>query len=346
MLNLAHQNITYALIITTLAALVLIVGISFILRVLRKQAQKSKNTWDDIFILSITLPIKVALGYAWLYVLIIILSGRITSLVDMTPFLNTLPLLLLTWAIFRLIDNLAKQFNQSKTGVDSDFVLLSARLGKIFLGVIIVLIIAQYFGFSITSVLTFGGMGGLIIGFAAKDMLANIFGGLMLHIDKPFSTGDWIRAKEHNIEGVVAKIGWRMTQVITFSKNPIYVPNALFSTTAIETPSRMSNRRIRQTIGVRYDDISRITSIIDAVKNYLTQHPEIDTERTLIVNLNNFNAYSVDFFVYAFTKTTNWAKFHHIKQEILLTISDIISKHGGEIAYPTQVLKIDENPIH
>jgi MscS family membrane protein len=94
------------------------------------------------------------------------------------------------------------------------------------------------------------------MGFAAKDMLSNIFGGLMLQMDRPFSTGDWIRSSQ--FEGTVEKIGWRMTRIRTFSKNPIYIPNSIFASIPIETPSRMTNRRINEVIGIRYDDIAKI----------------------------------------------------------------------------------------
>jgi len=94
----------------------------------------------------------------------------------------------------------------------------------------------------------------ILVGSVAKDMLANIFGGLMIQMDKPFSTGDWIRTTDKSIEGVVEKIGWRMTRIRTFNKNPLYVPNGIFSTIPIETPSRMTNREIYVVIGIRYDD--------------------------------------------------------------------------------------------
>jgi MscS family membrane protein len=77
---------------------------------------------------------------------------------------------------------------------DKDSVRLIARLIKILIIASIVLGVAQYFGFSISGLLTFGGVGGIVMGFAAKDMLSNIFGGLMLQMDRPFSTGDWIRS--------------------------------------------------------------------------------------------------------------------------------------------------------
>ena len=61
----------------------------------------------------------------------------------------------------------------------------------------------QTLGFSVAGVLTFGGIGGIAIGFAAQDMLSNFFGGLMIYLDRPFKIGDWVRSPDREIEGVV-----------------------------------------------------------------------------------------------------------------------------------------------
>ena len=62
----------------------------------------------------------------------------------------------------------------------------------------------------------------------------------------------------------------------------------------------------------------------------------------MIVNFNQFAASSLDFFVYIFTKTTNWIEFHQVKQDVLLKISDIIRHHNAEIAFPTSTVHIPE----
>src|SRR5690606_5396265 len=118
-----------------------------------------------------------------------------------------------------------------------------------------VLIVLQLLGYSVSGVLAFGGIGGLAVGFAAKDLLANFFGGLMIYLDRPFAVGDWVRSPDKEIEGTVEDIGWRLTRIRTFDKRPLYIPNSVFNTISVENPSRMHNRRIYETIGVRYDDI-------------------------------------------------------------------------------------------
>ena len=202
------------------------------------------------------------------------------------------------------------------------------------------LVMLQTLGFSISGVLAFGGVGGIAIGFAAKDLLANFFGGLMIYLDRPFVVGDWINSPDRNIEGTVEDIGWRLTRVRSFDKRPIYVPNSTFANIAVVNPSRMSHRRINETIGVRYDDVDKLEVIINDVREMLETHPEIDSSQTLMVNFNEFGASSLNFFIYTFTKTTNWEKFHEVKQDVLFKISDIISRHGAEVAFPTTTVHL------
>ena len=103
----------------------------------------------------------------------------------------------------------------------------------------------------------------------------------------------------------------------------------------------MSNRRIYETVGIRYGDINAMGSIVNQVTAMLMAHPEIDTQQTMIVNFNRFSESSVDFFIYTFTKTTDWIQFHKIKQEILLEVAEIIAANRAEIAFPTSTLHIE-----
>ncbi len=159
-------------------------------------------------------------------------------------------------------------------------------------------------------------------------------------MDKPFSTGDWIRSSE--FEGTVEKIGWRMTRIRTFSQNPVYIPNSIFASIPIETPSRMTGRRIKEVIGIRYDDIDKMPAIVDEVEALLIAHKSINQSESLRVYFNYFNASSLDFMVYAFTNTISKDEYVKIKQEILLAIAVIITKHKAEIAFPTQTLYIQK----
>ena len=175
-------------------------------------------------------------------------------------------------------------------------------------------------------------------------MIANFFGGLTVFIDRPFGVGDWILLKDQGIEGVVEEIGWRQTTIRKFDKRPVYVPNATFTTASVETPSRMTHRRIYETIGIRYDDVAVMQPITEEVRQMLLDHPDIDTSQTLMVNFDAFGPSSLDFFVYCMTRTVVWQEYHEVKQDVLLRISEIIDRHGASIAFPTRTVHIQEGP--
>jgi MscS family membrane protein len=255
-------------------------------------------------------------------------------------------IVLLAWFLLRLINGLETNLVELRIAqgrpLDPTTVDAVAKLLRLSVLITATLVILQTLGFSVAGVLAFGGVGGIAVGLAARDMLANFFGGLTVYLDRPFSVGDWIRSPDRNIEGTVEKIGWRQTRIRTFDQRPLYVPNSTFNQIALENPSRMHNRRIHETIGIRYEDAGKVGQIVAEVRGMLQNHPEIDTGRTLIVNFNRFGPSSLDFFIYTFTKTTEWVRYHEIKQDVLLRILDIIAARGAEVAFPTQTLHMPE----
>ena len=217
-----------------------------------------------------------------------------------------------------------------------------AQIFRVVIIILFLLILLPIFGIPTAALLTFGGASTLAIGFATKDTLANFLGGLMIYWDRPFSVGDWISSPDKEIEGTVEEIGWRLTRIRTFDKRPLYVPNGVFSTISILNPSRMTNRRIKKNVGVRYSDATTIPAMLSAVETMLKEHPEIDTGQTLMVNLFEFGESSLNFFIYTFTKTTNWIKFEGIQQDVLLKTYEIIRQHGADCAFPTRTLDLPD----
>jgi hypothetical protein len=149
----------------------------------------------------------------------------------------------------------------------------------------------------LAEVLALGGVGGTAVGFAAKDLLANCLGGLSSYLDRPFFVGEWICSPDKALKGTVEFISWRHTRIRAFNKNPICVPNALFTKILVKNPSRMGHRRIREAIGLRCEDSAAVSAIKADIETMLCRHPEIAEAQTLIVKLNLFGAPSLDIMV-------------------------------------------------
>jgi MscS family membrane protein len=325
-----------------LFAVIVHIVLSFILKQIIKHSGNTKTQIDDYLINAVSAPLKVLIWYGWLYFSLRELTSEIQALEQFVSYISITPVFILTWGVLRLISSFENFLLESEGSFDKDSIRLFTRLVKILVIFAIILGVAQFYGYAVSSILTLGGVGGIVVGFAAKDMLANIFGGLMIQMDKPFSTGDWIRTTDKSIEGVVEKIGWRMTRIRTFNKNPVYVPNGIFATIPIETPSRMTNRQIYEVIGIRYDDIEHMESIIEKVQELLAKSEHIDHKEPCRVYFDLFNASSLDFVIWAFSSSTDATKFKTFKGRLLLDIAQIISDHGAEIAYPTQTLHIQK----
>jgi len=335
--------------------LVLVFVLKRVLSRLQARLELTNNPWDDALISALRKP---AAAVAWIVgiafaIQIIETETRAAIFGAIEPLRDVGIIAAITWFLVRFIKeaetnliayNAAKGKQVDRTTVDA-----IAKLLRLSVVITATLVALQTLGFSVSGVLAFGGIGGIAVGFAAKDLLANFFGGLMIYLDRPFAVGEWIRSPDRDIEGTVEDIGWRLTRIRTFDSRPLYVPNSAFTSIAVENPSRMKHRRIYETIGVRYDDATKVSAIVEDVTTMLKSHPEINTEATLMVNFTTCSASSLDFFIYCFTRTAVWTEFHRVKQDVLLQILDIVHKHGAEVAFPTTTVHVPDGiagPLH
>ena len=310
-------------------------------------AEKTENKWDDAILLSISKPLSIIIWAVSIALAaeVIEKTTEATIFEDIDPLRNIIVVIALAQFLIAVVRNIETFYLSNLKNIDSTTLDAIIKLSTASIMILAAMMILQTMGFSISGILAFGGIGGLAVGFAAQDLLSNFFGGFILYFDRPFAIGDWIRSPDREIEGTVIKIGWRITTILTFDKRPLYIPNSLFSQISVENPSRMSNRRIKETIGLRYDDASKVEPIIKKVKEMLQNHPDIDNEKTLIVNFNTFASSSLDFFIYTFTKTTNWIEFHDVKQDVLLKIIKIVEENGAEFAFPTSTMHLANQKI-
>lgn len=317
------------------------------LKVLGEQFEKTTNVWDDALFKAAQGPLSwfiLILGLIWAvqisdgYLDMVLFSPANLDIIRQLTFIVlTMGFLVrfITLAEARILNDLKSQTEGGQGRLDPTTLHALAKLTRLSVVISAVLVALPTLGIEITALLAFGGVGGIAVGFAAQDLLSNFFGGLMIYLDRPFAIGDWIRSPDREIEGTVESIGWRLTVVRTFDKRPLYVPNSVFAKLALENPSRMTNRRIYETIGIRYKDAAKMGQIVQDVHAMLRAHEEIDQDQTLIVNFNGYGKSSLDFFVYTFTKTTNWVRFHEIKQDVMLRIIRIVHERQADFAFPT-----------
>ena len=309
--------------------------------------EKTQTKWDDILISALQKPISLIILVAGIsFAAEIIQKATGAMIFDAVYTLRDATIIgALAWFFVRLIHRGEQKLLKDDNEIDQTTLDAIAKLLRISVVITALLITLQTLGYSISGVLAFGGIGGVAVGFAAKDLLANFFGGLIIYLDRPFAVGDWIRSPDREIEGTIEKIGWRVTRIRTFDHRPLYLPKSVFTTIAVENPTRMLNRRIKESFGLRYDDASKMETITRKVKEMLQNHPEIDSTKTLIVNFNAFAPSSMDFFIYTFTKTTDWIRFHEIKEDVLLKVLKVVEDEGAEMAFPTSTILLGDEEL-
>lgn len=331
------------IILVVTAIIILIELVAFHLS--HRRLKKTHKVWDDILILAIHKPLQLVILVVGVSYFFDVFAAHFPSisLLRYTTFVRkAIIIIACLWAAFRYMKYIEHVIRNPdiKHRVDKAAAFALNRLLKILVLFIGSIAIFQLIGIPISALVAFGGAGALAFSLAAKDTLANVFGGIMLYIEKPFSVDDWILVIGKNIEGVVSEIGWRSTKIMNFDKRPIYIPNNTFTTNSVMNCTRMTHRRLVTSITLRYQDINKIKDIADEVLDYLANHEDIDQEQSSQACLDAFADSSVNLKVTTYTQILSGAIFAQLKQDIYLKISDIVQKHGADFAFPTQTLDI------
>lgn len=251
------------------------------------------------------------------------------------PFISAIVIVCLAWIALRWKKEFIHTLQYHPKMVSSG---LSHALGKILsmvICILAVLIILQVFELDIWPLLAFGGIGAAAVGFAAKDVISNFCGGLMLSITRPFLVGDQILLPSQDLEGPVEEIGWYLTVVRDKEKRPVYLPNAIFSNAIVINNSRMSHRRILEKINLRYADFAKLKTVIEKIKTFLKGHVSVDPSIDPLVFLHTFNDSSLGIYLDVYVVTTQLGEYLAVKEEVLFSIYDILESEGAKMPFPT-----------
>ena len=310
---------------------------------------KTSFAIDDVLLTALAKPVEWGVALGGLACALIILPLP-TEPVDVRRFvfaiLTGTSIALVVWFAMRLVDGLtgiwSEKASETDTKLDDQLVPIVRRSAKVFLFLIGVVLVLQNLGYSVGSLLAGLGIGGVAVAMASKDTVANLFGSLVIFLDKPFQIGDWIEMGD--IEGTVEEVGLRTTRVRTFANSLITIPNLQFTTIAINNWSRMQKRRIKMTVGVTYSSSpEKVDQLVLDIRKIIEEDENLRNDFYL-VNFDNFGPYSLDVFIYCFTKTTVWGDFLQAKQQFMLKIMGCVKSLGLDFAFPTQTLHVDSLP--
>jgi len=247
--------------------------------------------------------------------------------------------------IWNIITNLTEYHKEkakrTESPLDDQLVPFIGKTFRIFLIVVGVLVVAQNLGYSVSGFIASLGIGGIAVAMASKDTISNIFGSIMLLIDRPFLVGHWI--KTDNLEGVVEEIGLRSTKIRTFSKTLINVPNNILANTVIDNQDARTKRRIKMRIGIEYSTSAEMMEKVKGrIESMLSKHKGVNQEYTL-VKFDEFNESDLSIFIYYFSKSIKWEEYLDVRQSVNLEIMKILQELNVSFAFPTRTLHINKD---
>ena len=341
---LAPHKYLQALIVV-ISAVLLAKVIDFVLtRLLKSITNKTSSDFDDRLIELFHRPVKASIlmmGLGWATHLINVGDG-FTQLVMACLW----TIAILYWMAFTL-----KFTKMTLTGMSrriDKFEIVQSNTLPLFNNLAMMLIIglATYFvfiswGINISAWVASAGIIGLALSFAAKDTLANLFAGVFILADSPYSLGDYI-ILESGERGEVTHIGIRSTRILTRDDVEITIPNAIMGNSKIinETGGPHAKMRIRIKVSVAYG------SNVDKVRNILMDvavaHDEVQTTPEPRVRFRTFGESGLDF------ELLCWIQEPVLRGKVIDSMSEAVYnaflEQQIEIPYPKRDIYIKEQP--
>jgi MscS family membrane protein len=250
------------------------------------------------------------------------------------------------WLLYRLADVLSAYLKlvaeKTTSTLDDQLVPLLTKSLKVFVVIFGVLITFQNLGFNVMSILAGLGLGGLAFALAAKDTAANLFGSIMIFLDRPFRVGDWIITGKD--EGMVEEIGFRSTRLRTFYNSIISIPNSVLANQTIDNMGMRQHRRLRAYFSITYDTSpEKIEAFLEGIKNIVRANP-VTVKDNFHVVLDSFGSSDLRVMLYCFLDVPNWAQEMIARQNIYLEVLRLASHLDVRFAFPTSTLHVESLP--
>lgn len=246
--------------------------------------------------------------------------------------------LALTWTVWAagtvVAENVIRVERIRAGSIDSQLIRLVLRLITVVMALAMLLVGADRIGLPAYSVAAGLGVGGLAVALAGQHTLANLLGSLILMLEKPFTTGDWI--KVNGMEGTVEDVGFRSTRIRTFYDSLVTIPSSLIVNSTIDNMERRNDREIKNILKVCYDTpAEKVDGFVDGIRQLLEAHPDIRKDN-LQVAFHEFGPYSLDILVKFMVRASNRRAELAEQQRILLDILRLAEAQGVRFAVPAQ----------
>jgi MscS family membrane protein len=278
----------------------------------------------------------------------------------------------LAWAVYEILKfilyiSLTLRIEKQQS-VRRELFNLFLNIVKIIIAIVLLLLILSRLGVDLTGLITSLGIGGVVIGLSAKDTLTNFFDSIRLVGENAFNLGDWIETSE--LQGLVTEVGLAATKIRTFDNALVTIPNSKLASGYIKNWSkRIIGRRIKFQLKIKYTyDTAEIDRVLYEIREMFEQHPDIVNDNklkylikmkqtyanglfntrdtlgvrsTLLVYLDEIDAYSMNILIYAFSISVNWEEWHRVKQDVIEKIIKIVDESELELAIPQEQIYLE-----
>jgi len=306
----------------------------FLFNLILKFTRKTPTDLDREILEAFEGPLKMLIVITGFYLALIYLPLPAVLMETVSGLFRSGIIILITWGLYNLVGGKAYTEFGQRLSLDQSLLIFGSKVLRFIIVALAISIIAQEWDYDVSGFIAGLGLGGLALALAAQDAVSNVFGGIVIVLDKPFEVGDWILTP--SVEGTVEEMTFRSTRVRTFANAVVTVPNKVIANEAVTNWTRMEKRRIFFRLGVTYTTPREklqncVTRIRDLLENHQEVHPDL-----IMVRFEQFADSSLDIFIYFFTRTKVWTEFLAIKEEINFKIMEILEEEGVSVAFPSR----------
>ena len=230
---------------------------------------------------------------------------------------------------------LRKSLSQKMDDTVFEFVL---KITRVLIYIIAIFLVLAILEINLTGLIAGLGLGGVIITLAAQDTAKNLFGGLVIFIDKPFAVGDWIEMD--NYEGTIEDITFRTTRIRTFENALVNIPNAIIADASVTNWSKMEKRRYKTNLCVELDTPLEKLELLKTRIEKMLQERESVFDDSIIVRFDQITDNGINILIYTYTNSVDYASYLKEVEDINMKIMKILNEEHIELAYDTKTVYV------
>ena len=314
--------------------------LDFLTRVwLKKWTEKTETKFDDLLLELLNGPVKVVAFVIFLRIGLDVFQWPDKVQAVMNKCFTLTVAISLTYMALKFIDLLMNYWRQrarsdADKAFDQQLFPIVRKSLKVFVVVVGALVTLDNLGINITAAIASLSIGGLAVGLAAQDTLANLFGAVAVFVDKPFRIGD--RIKLEGVDGTVETIGLRSTRVRSVDSHLVAIPNKIMGNAIITNITQRPHIKTEMSIGLTYDTtVPKLKQAVQLLEEVYRSHPQTED---LIVSFNKFADSALNVQVIHWWKGTDMKVYFSGMQELNYKIKERFDAEGLSFAFPTQTL--------